>query len=401
MRRKEAVVKYAGFTIRKRVYASGEAAWQLDVPLGERGNRERKTYATLVKAKAAADDKANELLNRGASAFTLTDYQRLDAVEALGLLKNAAPLADAARCWLRYHHQADQGQTFDALVKAYRADMEKRELRPATLADARKRLTKMAADMGKLPAVRIASVDLENWLDAQDAKGQNRRNHITVVRGLFNWAVERGELPDNPADKVTMPKVSKELPAIFSLATVAKIMHAAESVAPDCVGYLALCFFAGLRPMNEAGRATWEAIDFENDTVRVIPEVAKTRRARLVTIAPNLRDWLQRYRLANRGGQIAPAYGTLVKRMRAIKKKAGVTTWPEDVARHCFASAHLALHGDIQKTCLELGHASPQMLFSHYRNVMSATQAAHYFAIRPGGKIPAVEEPSAHAIRGA
>ena len=385
MRRKAAAVKYAGFTIRKRIYASGETAWQLDVPLGGRGNRERKTYPTLETAKAAADEKAAELLSNGNKAFTLTDHQRLDAVEAVGLLKGAASLEDAARCWLRYNAIADAGQTFQALVQAYLADMEKRELRPATIADASKRLSKMADDMGKLPVVQIAPADLENWLDAQAAKGQNRRNFITVVRGLFNWATERGDAPDNPANKLKMPKLSKGLPEIFTPATVEKIMHKAETIAPDCVAYLALCFFGGLRPMNEAGRATWESVDFENNTLRVVPDVAKTRRARLVTMSANLRDWLQRYRLANKGGQIAPAYGSLVKRLRAVKNAAGVTAWPEDVARHCFASAHLALHGDIQKTCLELGHTSPQMLFTHYRNLMSAKQAADFFAIRPAG----------------
>ncbi|TAN38018.1 MAG: hypothetical protein EPN23_03455 [Verrucomicrobia bacterium] len=385
MRRKSTVVRYAGCTIRKRTYASGAIAWQLDVPLGGRGKRERTTYPTIEAAKAVADAKSVELRNRGNVAFTLTDSQRIDAVAAVALLKGAASLEEAAKHWLRYNRQADKGQTFAAMVDAYLADMGKRELRPASINDARKRLSKMVKDMGQLPAIRIAPADLENWLEAQSVKAQNRRNFVTVMRGLFNWAIERSELELNPADKLKLPKAKKDLPAILNPATVAKIMHAAEKVAPDCVAYLALCFFAGLRPMNEAGRATWESVDFDNGTLRVIPDVAKTRRARLVTIPANLRDWLQHYRLANKGAQIAPAPMTLRRHMCAVKETAGLTNWPPDVARHCFASAHLALHGDIQKTCLELGHTSPQMLFTHYRNLMSAKQAADYFAIRPQG----------------
>lgn len=383
MRRKTKVERYAGFNIRKREYPSGAVSWRLEMPQGERGKRKRETYQTLEAAKAAADLKAVELRSNGNKAFSLTDYQRLDAVEAVALLKGAASLKDAVRCWLRYNRQADKGQTFAAMVEAYLADMAKRELRPATIRDARKRLSKMKKDMGPLPAIQIAPADLENWLDAQGVKTQNRRNFVTVARGLFNWAMERGDLDFNPADKVQLPKAEKDLPTILKPETVAKIMHGAQKAAPDCVAYLALCFFAGLRPMNEAGRATWESVDLENNTLRVIPEVAKTRRARLVTIAPNLRDWLQRYRLSNKGEQIAPAPMTLRRRMNAVKKAAGLTKWPPDVARHCFASAHLALHSDIQKTCLELGHTSPQMLFTHYRNLMSAKQAADYFSIRP------------------
>ena len=387
MRRKNKVERYAGFNIRRRDYPSGAVSWRLEIPQGERGKRIRETYPTLEAAKAAADLKAVAVRSNGNNAFTLTDRQRLDAVEAVALLKGATSLTDAARHWLRYNRQADKGQTFAALVEIYLADMAKRGLRPATIRDARKRLSKMKNDIGELPAVQIAPVDLENWLDAQAVKTQNRRNFVTVARGLFNWAMERGDLDNNPADKVQLPKAEKDLPTILKPETVAKIMHGAEKVAPDCVAYLALCFFAGLRPMNEAGRATWEAVDLDNGTLRVIPEVAKTRRARLVTIAPNLRDWLQRYRLANKGEQLAPAPMTLRRRMKAVKKAAGLTRWPPDVARHCFASAHLALHGDIQKTCLELGHTSPQMLFTHYRNLMSVKQAADYFDIRPGNTV--------------
>jgi len=400
MRRKSAVVKFAGFRIRKREYASGKTAWQLDMAQGARGQRKRETYDTLEAAKAAAEDKETAQLNNGRAAFALSDRQRTDAVEAVGLLKGAASLADAARFWLRYNRQGDKGQTFTALVENYLADMVKRGLRPLTIKDTRWRLTRMAADMGKLPAVRIAPADLENWMDAQGLKKDNRKNFIARARGLFNWAVEKKAVESNPAAKLTMPEMGKDLPAIFSPATVARIMQAAETVAPDCAAFLALCFFAGLRPMNEAGRATWESIDFDNGTIRVNPETAKTRRARLVTLAPNLREWLLRYRLTNRGEQIAPAYGSLVKRLRKIKAAAGVTTWPKDVARHCFASAHLAHHSDIQKTCLELGHQSPQMLFTHYRNLLSAKQAADYFAIKPGNAATAADADNAKAAAG-
>lgn len=398
-RKNPSAISYAGFIIRKRIYASGKIGWRLEIAKGKRGEREVFTYASEAMAKTEANKKAVEMLNRGNAAFDLTDRQRMEAIEALELLKGIASLPDAARCWLRYNRHADTGQTFTTLVQAYLADMVKRGLRPHTLNGARKRLSKMTRDMGLLPVMQITPADLEQWLDAQEAKAQNRRNYIAAVRACFNWGVKTGAMESNPAEKVELPQTGKDLPAIFNPATVAKIMQAAEQVAPECIGYLALCFFAGLRPMNEAGMATWENVDFDTGTLRVIPDVAKTRRARLVTIAPNLRDWLQRFRLANKGEQIAPVYWRLRRAMKEIMKKAGVTNWTPDIARHCFASAHLALHGDIQKTCLELGHTSPQMLFSHYRNLMSSTQATSYFAIKPSGKAESTERLAQNAER--
>ena len=53
MRRKAAAVKYAGFMIRKRIYASEEITWQLDEPLGGRGNRKRKTNSALDVTKTS------------------------------------------------------------------------------------------------------------------------------------------------------------------------------------------------------------------------------------------------------------------------------------------------------------------------------------------------------------
>ena len=161
-------------------------------------------------------------------------------------------------------------------------------------------------------------------------------------------------------------------------------MHKAESVAPDCVSFLALCFFAGLRPTNEAGRVTWGAVDLDAERITISSEISKTHSERFVKIKPNLKSWLLRYRLSNFGEQVAPAYGSLVKRLRAIKKAAGVTAWPKDVARHTFASAFLELSQSIEETCLQMCNTAP-MLFKHYRGLMTEKEAAAHFAIMPHG----------------
>jgi integrase len=129
-------------------------------------------------------------------------------------------------------------------------------------------------------------------------------------------------------------------------------MHTVETKAPECVAYLALCFFAGLRPTNDAGQVTWGTIDLNAERITVSADISKAHSERFVKIRPNLKTWLLRYRLANKGPQVAPPHGTLVKQLRAVKKEAKVTTWPKDVARHTYASAFLELSQSIEETCL-------------------------------------------------
>ena len=55
----------------------------------------------------------------------------------------------------------------------------------------------------------------------------------------------------------------------------------------------------------------------------------------------------------------------------------------QDILRHSFASHHLALHRNAALTASELGHHNQQMLFEHYREVVSSDQANAYFGIIP------------------
>jgi integrase len=51
--------------------------------------------------------------------------------------------------------------------------------------------------------------------------------------------------------------------------------------------------------------------------------------------------------------------------------------------RHGFASYHLAKFEDAAKLALELGHTNQDLLFRHYRELVTSEQAAKYWDIRP------------------
>ena len=105
---------------------------------------------------------------------------------------------------------------------------------------------------------------------------------------------------------------------------------------------------------------------------------AKTRKRRLVTLSPNLSDWLAL------GGALPPQNKR--KRIEYVRKACGVT-WGHDIMRHSFASYHLAFHCSPDKTSHELGHRDTSMLYRHYRELVSKSEAEIFWQIKPDNTV--------------
>ena len=137
------------------------------------------------------------------------------------------------------------------------------------------------------------------------------------------------------------------------------------------IPYLAIGLFAGVRPL-EIERLQKQ--DITECYIEITAANAKTRKRRLVNIAANLKKWLKI------SEELPPANKT--KRLSRILKKTGLN-WKPDIMRHSFASYHLALHESADKTALEMGHRDTQMLFRHYRELVTKEEAKAYWEIKP------------------
>jgi integrase len=140
---------------------------------------------------------------------------------------------------------------------------------------------------------------------------------------------------------------------------------------PDMIPYFAVGFFAGLRP-EEIKRLAW--VDVKEGFIEVQAAKSKTRQRRLVTIEGNLEKWL------DRGGNLPPTRPLLKRRL--IIKQCGVQ-WHHDGMRHTYASNHLAYYENPNKTAHELGHRDTNMLYRHYRELVSNAVASDYWSISP------------------
>ena len=74
------------------------------------------------------------------------------------------------------------------------------------------------------------------------------------------------------------------------------------------------------------------------------------------------------------------------KKLDAVRQAAGLASWPKNGLRHSFASYRLAACHDAPRVATELGHTSPQMLYSTYRELVLPEEAERYWQIAPAAE---------------
>jgi integrase-like protein/restriction endonuclease len=141
---------------------------------------------------------------------------------------------------------------------------------------------------------------------------------------------------------------------------------------------LAIGAFAGLREA-EIQRLHWNEIDLARGHIEVTAAKAKSARRRIVPMQPNLTAWLRPY--SGMTGNVVPLNARA--KLERARKVAGLVKWPQNGLRHSFASYRLASIHDAPRVSAELGHASPHMLYSTYRELVHPEEAERYWKIEP------------------
>ena len=80
-------------------------------------------------------------------------------------------------------------------------------------------------------------------------------------------------------------------------------------------------------------------------------------------------------------GPVVPANSR--KKLDLVRKAAKLARWPKNGLRHGYASYRLAATHDAPRVASELGHTSPQMLYSTYRELVLPKEAERYWRIEP------------------
>ena len=379
--------KHCGMVIR----LTPSNAYQVDAM--RNGTRTRKNFETLEAAQFYIETNHAERDRLGVLAVRLTPRQIEDAADALHVLSEAG-LSVSLLELARAHVAGMRNDTLPTVAEVYAACI--RDLthpkgggaaaRPATIGDKAKRLRTFLEAYGDCSLNQITAETVAVWLDGLGVQGRNRRNYEIQVQSLFNFAAATVAGYTNAA--ALFPQVRKgeiKPAAIVTAKTARGVLHAMEAKDPRAALAVALGLFAGLRTDEIVGKGAeglnWQDIDFAEGKIIVRAELAKTRKARSVTICPALLEWLLRYRQAE--GRISYREKAVRVHRQAACKGLGVR-WPHNGARHSFATYHARLNG-LRNTADVLGHRGGiDMLQDHYEGrTVTKAEAEAFFRILP------------------
>jgi integrase len=237
---------------------------------------------------------------------------------------------------------------------------------------------RFSQDFGNRLIADITVEELDNWLRDLPGSPKTRADYRANIGVLFSHAAQRRMIDFNPVAFTAKPKLIDRPPEIFTVDQLSGLLEAAQRIELSVLPMLAVGAFAGLRDA-EIKRLDWNEIDLARGHIEVKAAKAKSARRRIVPIQPNLAAWLRP--CSELTGQVVPesARGKLDR----VRKEAGLTSWPKNGLRHSFASYRLAAIHDAPRVASELGHTTPQLLYSTYRELVRPEEAERYWKIEP------------------
>jgi integrase len=345
------------------------------------GKRRRLFFETVGEANEELGRLKIKARQQGQAGLDIPDDLRAQAVDCARRLKAfGKTIRDATDFYVR-HLAASESAQVDKLVDDYIRSQERGGLSARHLRDVRNRLTRFKADFGSRPCRTVSPAELEEWLyglhNGDSPAPQTVKNWRATVRAFFGWALRQRAVDINPIDAVARPKVIRGAPEIWLPADLEKLLRAAP---PALAAPLVIQAFCGLRTA-EVLRLNWREVNLASGLVEVTAGKSKGAARRLVKIEPNAAQWL-----ALHPGSAGPVWaGTWRGYHNAAKRLANSLnfTWVPNGLRHSFASYHLSHFADAGRLAHEMGHTNTQMIYQHYREVVSPQAAQCYWEIRP------------------
>jgi integrase len=343
----------------------------------------RKFFKTRAEADAARLRHLTLLERHGREAVGLPPRELSEVIAAKKkLAAYGKTISDAAEFII--HHlenirrcKMTVAQLADEVLEAKRQDGRSAKY----IYDLRNKLRRFCHDFGDRPIAAVGAEEIDKWLRDLGCSPKSRADYRANIGVLFSYAERLQMIDRNPVLRTTKPKLVDSPPEIFAVDELRALLEAAGRVAPDVLPMLAIGAFTGLRDA-EIKRLDWNEVSLARGYVEVKAAKAKSARRRIVPIQPNLAEWLRPYS-ETKGGLVPVGARDKLDRVR---KAAGLARWPKNGLRHSFASYRLAAIHDAPRVASELGHTSPQMLYSTYREVVLPEEAERYWEIKPAAE---------------
>jgi integrase len=344
----------------------------------------RRFFKTRVEAEAEEYRQKALLESHSRAAIGLSQREMSNIIHAKDRLAEYGETIDDAVQFRIDHLERvmRHGVTVEQLSREVIETRRKDGRSPTYINDLRVKLNRFCKDFGSRTVTSINAQELDTWLRELFYAPKSRMDYRANISVLFGFAEQRGIIDRNPVTRTAKPKLVDAPPEIFTVDELRSLLEAAKRVAPDVLPMLAIGAFAGIREA-EIKRLDWSEVDLARGHIVIAAAKAKTARRRIVPIQPALAGWLALCP-AREGRVVPPGAREKLDRVRA---EAGLSKWPRNGLRHSFASYRLAAIHDAPRVATELGHSSPQILYSTYRKVVLPSEAERYWKVRPVQKI--------------
>lgn len=227
----------------------------------------------------------------------------------------------------------------------------------------------------------ISTDDIRKFLENKKFDPKTRAHYLTVINSLYNFLVLNGDLNDNPAAKIKLPKLPKKLPNYLTIEEVDRLLNINPIKPLDYrnVAMLETLYSCGLR-ISELCNLKMSDIDFNECFVRVIGKGSKERiipmndssKSALSEYINDHRNFLLKdkeseYIFINKSGNKISRVGFF----KILKKVCNENGIDKDVSphtlRHSFATHLLNNGADLRVIQELLGHSNltTTQIYSH------------------------------------
>lgn len=376
------------------------------------GKRRLRQFRTEDEARKFARDEWANLRALGEDFSQLTKDERREAVQAWKLAKKhgVGLLETVEFAVVRLCPEGGE-RTVREIVEEFVGIKEERQrkgdLKNRSVRDARSRALMLVTLFEDLPVNQLGGLALKQALLGLGRSFRTQRNYRSVWVEIMRFAKQRRYILDNPFDELSKEDF-KEIagsgddwnpPEILTTDETERFIQTAfKHPELDLGAAVTLGLFCGVRT-EELKQLQWKWIhlgDEEEEAQVTIPrEIAKKRRLRTVPIPENAIEWLLRCPCRTGAVTKSEFENDYQRRFRKLldladfgdfEKGRWLSRWKRNAMRHSYGSYHFALENDSIRTSVNMGHKTgDEVLFEHYRSLVSKSAAERYFDIKPSG----------------
>ena len=366
------------------------------------GERQRKTFADLNEAKRESRMILGRLAgervqSRNLSALEMESFAAAArTIEATGLplhvcaelfaeahrIMGGHSITEAAKYYMKHYDPKRPRKPLNELSEEFQASRRALGVCERYRSSVKSTLKFFMDGFKGKSLDDLTAVELDEWMGRRNLCNLSRNGYRNTLIAFGNFLKKRNYLPaSKPSVFEGMMEWKNEVKpvTIFSSEEMKNLLDAASV---HILPYFAIGAFAGLRTA-EICRLDWKHVHFKRGFIECEAAMTKTRQRRLVPISENLRAWLEP--IAPKSGEVL-AYskfaGTLFRFLRRRK-----IDWKRNALRHSYISNRLALVPDTARVALECGN-SPNVIFQHYRELVTPEEAQAWFNIFPGAGYP-------------